>query len=288
MRLLFLLITQSPFTLAVIVVAPIILARYRAAKYPDLGAQPVGVGLAPGAVGRCAEEPGLPSGLANALVIIADNTVHPAINATVPAVAAMGQSAVGLGHQLAIGRPRRGEVLVPFGEFGAEVEDLLFQLGGPAGEGFDVCRAPRAGGFPGRLPQGLGEATFEPGDVCGQAAVAGGEVRDVGQQRQVADLRARRRAGRGLGRTGENGCVQIVGTVDQAAVNAGRAGDRGDADLLAVGGKLVRALRTRDLRRSESAARGAAASLPQRAGGFRRTHESRAFKDNCDVFETAT
>ncbi|WP_171986985.1 hypothetical protein [Streptomyces sp. M1013] len=86
---------------------------------------------------------GVPSGLANALVIIADNTVHPAINATVPAVAAMGQSAVGLGHQLAIGRPRRGEVLVPFGEFDAEVEDLLFQLGGPAGEGFDVCRAPR-------------------------------------------------------------------------------------------------------------------------------------------------
>lgn len=118
MRLPFLVITQSALVLAVIVVAQTILGRYRAAKPLDLGAQPVGVGLAPGAVGRCAENQGspvaVPSGLANALVIIADNTVHPAINATALAVAAMGQSAVDLGHQLAVGRPRRGEVLVPF------------------------------------------------------------------------------------------------------------------------------------------------------------------------------
>jgi hypothetical protein len=181
----------------------------------------------------------VPSGLANALVIIADNTVHPAINATALAVAAMGQSAVDLGHQLAIGRPRRSEVLVPLGEFCAEVEDLLFQLGDAAGERFDVRRGAEAGGFLSRLPQGLGEASFEPGDVCGRAAVAGREVRDVSQQGLAADLRTRRCAGRGLGRAGKNGRVQVVVTVNQAAVNAGRAGDRGDADLLAVGGELV-------------------------------------------------
>ncbi|MEU9677818.1 hypothetical protein AB0D92_30455 [Streptomyces parvus] len=74
----------------------------------------------------------------------------------------MGLSAVDLGHQLSVGRPRRGEVLVPFGEFCAEVEDLLFQLGDAAGEGFDVRRGAEAGGFPGRLPQGLGEASPSP------------------------------------------------------------------------------------------------------------------------------
>ncbi|WP_177324399.1 hypothetical protein [Streptomyces mirabilis] len=92
------------------------------------------------------------------------------------------ESAVDLVHQLAVGRPCRGEVLVAFGKFRAEVEDLLFQLGDPTGERFDVCRGAEAGSFPGRLPQGLGEAAFESGDVCGQAAAAGREVRDVGQQ----------------------------------------------------------------------------------------------------------
>jgi hypothetical protein len=33
--------------------------------------------------------------------------------------------------------------------------------------------------------------------------------------------------------------VQITGAVNQAAVNAGGTGDRGNADLLAGGGKLV-------------------------------------------------
>ncbi|MFI9724134.1 hypothetical protein ACIHFE_31580 [Streptomyces sp. NPDC052396] len=63
------------------------------------------------------------------------------------------------------------------------IKDLLRRLGDPAGERFDVCRVAEAGGFPGRLPQGLGEASFEAGDVRGQAAVTGREVRDVGRQR---------------------------------------------------------------------------------------------------------
>ncbi|MFB8392653.1 hypothetical protein [Streptomyces yangpuensis] len=61
---------------------------------------------------------------------------------------------------------------------------------------------------------------------------AGREVRDVGQQRLAADLRSGSRAGQGLARAGDDGGVQITVAVNQAAVNAGGTGDRGDADAL--------------------------------------------------------
>lgn len=62
------LITQSLFALTVIVVAQIILDRYRRVPWADVQknqGSPVAV----------------PSGLANALVVSADNAVHHAINA---------------------------------------------------------------------------------------------------------------------------------------------------------------------------------------------------------------
>ncbi|MEU0333981.1 hypothetical protein [Streptomyces sp. NPDC006193] len=64
------------------------------------------------------------------------------------------------------------EVLVPFREFAAKIENLLFQLGGAACERLDVGWGAEAGGLPSRLAQGLGQAPFESGDVGGQSPVA--------------------------------------------------------------------------------------------------------------------
>uniref|UniRef100_UPI0037DC87B0 hypothetical protein n=1 Tax=Streptomyces tubercidicus TaxID=47759 RepID=UPI0037DC87B0 len=47
----------------------------------------------------------------------------------------MMRSAVDLGHQLTVRGAGGFEVLVPFREFAAEVENLLFQLGGAASGG---------------------------------------------------------------------------------------------------------------------------------------------------------
>ncbi|MGX1274944.1 hypothetical protein [Streptomyces phaeoluteigriseus] len=105
-------------------------------------------------------------------------------------VTAMTRSAVELSHQLTVGGAGGFEVLVPFREFAAKIENLLFQLGGAACERLDVGWGAEAGGLPSRLAQGLGQAPFESGDVGGQSPVAGGEVRDVGQQRLAADLRS--------------------------------------------------------------------------------------------------
>ncbi|MEU2589017.1 hypothetical protein ABZ612_40760 [Streptomyces avermitilis] len=118
------------------------------------------------------------------------------------AVTAMTRSAVELGHQLTVCGAGGFDVLVPFSEFAAKVENLLFQVGGAACERLDVGRGAEAGGFPSCLSQGLGQAPFEPGDVRGQLPVAGREVRDVGQQRLAADLRSGSRAGRRAGPRG--------------------------------------------------------------------------------------
>ncbi|MEV0376052.1 hypothetical protein AB0I10_41215 [Streptomyces sp. NPDC050636] len=50
----------------------------------------------------------------------------------------MTRSAVELGHQLTVRGAGRFEVLIPFRQFAAEVENLLFQLGGAACERLDV------------------------------------------------------------------------------------------------------------------------------------------------------
>ncbi|MDH6708562.1 hypothetical protein P3T27_005302 [Kitasatospora sp. MAA19] len=148
-------------------------------------------------------------------------------------------SAVQLRHQVPVRGACGGEVLVALGEFGAEVEDPLLQLADAAGERFDVGGGTEPGGFPSSLSKRFRQTSFEPGDVRGQTAVAGREVRDVGQQRPAADLRSGRRAGRRLARSGENGRVQVTVPMDQTAVDAGGAGNGGDGDLLAVRGQLV-------------------------------------------------
>jgi hypothetical protein len=80
-----LLITQSPLALAMIVVTHIVLDRYRAAKYL-VWARNL---LAPSSrrvkwadvQANQGSSVTVPSGLANALVVVADNTVHLMINA---------------------------------------------------------------------------------------------------------------------------------------------------------------------------------------------------------------
>ncbi|MDH6708560.1 hypothetical protein P3T27_005300 [Kitasatospora sp. MAA19] len=81
----FLLITQSPLALAVIVATHVVLDRYRAAKYLVWARNllaPASRRVAWADVQKNQGSPvAVPSGLANALVIVADNTVHLAINA---------------------------------------------------------------------------------------------------------------------------------------------------------------------------------------------------------------
>lgn len=81
----FLLITQSPLALAVIVVTHIVLDRYRAAKYLVWTRNLLAPTLRRVAWADVQKNQGSPvavsSGFANSLVIIADNTVHLAINA---------------------------------------------------------------------------------------------------------------------------------------------------------------------------------------------------------------
>ncbi|MGW4985415.1 hypothetical protein [Streptomyces mirabilis] len=81
----FLLITQSPCVLAVIVVTHVVLDRYRAAKYLVWARNLLAPASRRVAWADVQKNQGslvaVPSGLANALVIVADSTVHLAINA---------------------------------------------------------------------------------------------------------------------------------------------------------------------------------------------------------------
>lgn len=77
------------------------------------------------------------------------------------------RSAADPGHQLAVRSAGGFKVLVPYGEFAAQTENLLLRLGGPACEHLDAGRLPKAGCFPNRLARRLGQAPFEPGDVRG-------------------------------------------------------------------------------------------------------------------------
>lgn len=81
----FLLLTQSPPALAVIVVTHIVLDRYRAAKYIVWARNQLAPAERRVAWADVQRNHGsslnTPPGLATALVIVADNTVHVAINA---------------------------------------------------------------------------------------------------------------------------------------------------------------------------------------------------------------
>ncbi|MEW1753419.1 hypothetical protein [Streptomyces angustmyceticus] len=71
-----------------------------------------------------------------------------------------------------------------------------------------------------------------------KAGVAFGEVGQIAQQGVPADLRSVGVVG-WLGGLGCHGCVEVAVAVDQAAVDAGQAGDGGDADRLAGAGQVV-------------------------------------------------
>nr|BEK71538.1 hypothetical protein KPHV_87650 [Kitasatospora purpeofusca] len=81
----FLLLTQSPIALGVIVVTHILLDRYRAAKYLVWARNLLGPAGRRVAWADVQKNHGssltTPPGLANALVIVADNTIHLVINA---------------------------------------------------------------------------------------------------------------------------------------------------------------------------------------------------------------
>ena len=97
---------------------------------------------------------------------------------------------VELGHELAVGGPGRGEVLVAFGELEPQVGGLLFEVGDLLVEGVDVGGRAEPGFAPRLLAERFGQAVFELLDagVEPDRAFVGGE--QVGLQRGPGDGRA--------------------------------------------------------------------------------------------------
>ena len=75
---------------------------------------------------------------------------------------------VELGHELAVGVPCRGEVLVAFFELQAQVNGLLLEVGDLLGEGIDVGGRAESGFAPGLLAERLGQVLFELPDAGGE------------------------------------------------------------------------------------------------------------------------
>ena len=110
-----------------------------------------------------------------------------------------GVGAVDAGHELAVGGPRGGEVVVAFGELQAQVGGLLLEVGDLLVEGVDVDRVAEPGLAPGLLAEGLGEAMFEVLDSGVESCGAFVRGEQVGLQGGSGDGRAGARAG-GVGR----------------------------------------------------------------------------------------
>ena len=72
---------------------------------------------------------------------------------------------VELGHELTVGCPGRGEVLVAFLELETQVDGLLFEVGDRLAEGIDVGGRAEPGFAPGVLAERLGQAFFELTDA---------------------------------------------------------------------------------------------------------------------------
>jgi hypothetical protein len=91
------------------------------------------------------------------------------------------------------------------------------------------------------LPEQLREALSELGDLAPQPLVVGLGVGEVGQQRLAAHGRVARASRRPVGpwpRRWDLG-AEVVVSVEEQAVDPGRAGGRSDADLVAGGGQPV-------------------------------------------------
>ncbi len=75
---------------------------------------------------------------------------------------------VELGHELPVGGPGRGEVLVAFFELEAQVDGLLFEVGDLLAEGVDVGGGAESGLVPGLLAECLGQAFLQQPDAGGE------------------------------------------------------------------------------------------------------------------------
>jgi hypothetical protein len=133
-----------------------------------------------------------------------------------------------------------GEVLVAFVQTQAQIDDLLFEVGDLLVQGVDVSWGAEPGLAPGLFTERFGEALLEVLDVSMEpgGAFVGGE--QVGLQRGSGDRQARAAVcGGWLGCQGVDLLEQLGVSVDETAVHAGGAGDRGGADLGAISGGTV-------------------------------------------------
>jgi hypothetical protein len=89
----------------------------------------------------------------------------------------VGVGHIDTGHELAVGGARGGEVFVAFFELEAQVDGLLFEVGDPLVEGFDVDWGAEPGLPPGLCAERFGQALFEVVDVGAQpgGTFVGGE-----------------------------------------------------------------------------------------------------------------
>ena len=89
---------------------------------------------------------------------------------------------VDLGHELAVGGARRGEVLVAFAELEAQIDDLLLESVVVLIEGIDAGGGAEPGFPPGLVAEQAGEPVLELVDAGGQAGGSLLGVEQVGLQ----------------------------------------------------------------------------------------------------------
>lgn len=168
---------------------------------------------------------------------------------------------VELGHELAVGGPCCGEVLVAFAELDAHVGDLLLESVVVVLERVDVGRGAEPGFPPRVLAEECGEPALELLDAGGQPGGSLLGVEQVGLQRGTA------RRGPGA-RRGRRVCLGHVDLFEQVAVPVEECPVNAGAMLVGLiscpaAVAALMAWRTRARRRAESAWR---PRSPGRAG----------------------
>jgi len=147
---------------------------------------------------------------------------------------------VELGHELAVGGPGRGEVVIAFGDLEAQVDGLLLEAVDLLAEGIDVGGCAEPGFAPCLLAERLGQPFLKLADTVAEpdGAFVGGE--QVGLQRGACDSRAGFAGG--CGRDGFKSVdpgEQVTVAVKEGAVHCRGAGDARHADLGAAGVSAV-------------------------------------------------
>src|SRR5258705_8715820 len=141
-------------------------------------------------------------------------------------------------HQVAVGGAGGGKFVVAVLEVLASVEELLFEVGNTLTESADFVGSRDAGVVEDLFAEDFGQPLAELGVLVAQSFVVCAQVGEVGQQRAVAGAGAGR-VKFGFGGQGEDLRAQVVVAIQKRAVDAGRAGDRGDGDLVAGGAESV-------------------------------------------------